>query len=385
VITDLGTRCEELYAPGDEVLPSEPLADAAATKSAAERAPSRSGEDRFGRSRKRFELLVSWLDREDAGKLEHSQLESRIADDGRELLCALFQDHLDLRGEREQRAEQVADERGVQRRAVERDHQRPLQTVFGEVDVKRMAYRARGEQNLYPADGVLNLPVERASHGVRRLTAIESSRGSFAEATGQVRERTGLALGKRQIEQLAVRAAVDFESFYATSARSPDSYDHNDDDDKDSSDDNKQSSDVLVLSADGKGIVMRADALRASTAKAARAASPKLKTRLSRGEKPNRKRIAEVGAVYEITPAPRTPQEVLAPNEDKTMPAPKAKRKWLTASVVEDAATVVADIFAEAQRRDPDHQRRWIALVDGSCRCRHEPSCAHLAGMPTSM
>ena len=217
MITDLGTRCEELYAPGDEVLPSEPLADAAATKSAAERAPSRSGEDRFGRSRKRFELLVSWLDREDAGKLEHSQLESRIADDGRELLCALFQDHLDLRGEREQRAEQVADERGVQRRAVERDHQRPLQTVFGEVDVKRMAYRARGEQNLYPADGVLNLPVERASHGVRRLTAIESSRGSFLEATSKVRER-GLALGRRQIEQLAVRPAVDFDSFCPTSA-----------------------------------------------------------------------------------------------------------------------------------------------------------------------
>ena len=34
-------------------------------------------------------------------------------------------------------------------------------------------------------------------------------------ATGQVRERTGLALGKRQVEELAVRAAVDFDAFYA--------------------------------------------------------------------------------------------------------------------------------------------------------------------------
>jgi hypothetical protein len=164
---------------------------------------------------------------------------------------------------------------------------------------------------------------------------------------------TGAQIGKRQVEQLAVRAAVDFESFYASSVRSPGEQDTDEDD-------------VLVLSADGKGIVMRADASRAQTAKAAQRASPKLKTRLSRGEKANRKRIAEVGAVYEVTPAPRTPQDVLAPTNDKTLPAPKTKNKWLTASVVEDAATVVADIFDEAQRRDPDGARRWVALVDGN-------------------
>jgi len=123
---------------------------------------------------------------------------------------------------------------------------------------------------------------------------------------------------------------------------------------------------VVVLSADGKGIVMRADALRPETAKAAQRASPKLKTRLSRGEKPNRKRIAEVGAVYEITPAPRTPEDVLSSTAQKTLPAPKAKRKWLTASVIEDAAAVVADVFDEAERRDGDHQRTWVALVDGN-------------------
>ena len=47
-------------------------------------------------------------------------------------------------------------------------------------------------------------------------------------------------------------------------------------------------------------------------------------------------------------------------------PAPTAKNKWLTASVVDDAATVISQIFGEAQRRDPDHQRTWIAMVDGA-------------------
>jgi hypothetical protein len=351
VIADLGTRCRELYAPADEVLLSGRPADGAATDLAGDDC---SGEDRFARSRERFEEIVGWLGEQDAVGLEHAQLESWLEADGRELLCALLQDHLDLRAEREQRVDVVADARGVERRAVEPGHHRSLGTVFGEVTVRRLAYRARGEQNLYLADGVLNLPDERASHGVGRLAAIEASRGSFDDALAQVRERTGLAIGKRQVEELAVRAAVDFESFYASVARSPDEADEDDNDD------------VLVLSADGKGIVMRQDALRAQTAKAAQRASPKLKTRLSKGEKANRKRIAEVGAVYEVEPAPRTPEDVLASTAEKALPAPKAKNKWLCASVAEDAAAVVADIFDEAERRDPDHERPWVALVDGN-------------------
>jgi hypothetical protein len=51
---------------------------------------------------------------------------------------------------------------------------------------------------------------------------------------------------------------------------------------------------------------------------------------------------------------------------DAQVPAPEAKHKWLSASVVEDAATVVATMFQEAERRDPEHQCRWVALVDGN-------------------
>jgi hypothetical protein len=347
VIADLGTRYGEVYAPVDELLLSADAAGGDATDLG--RDEDRGAEDPFGRSRERFAVIVDWLGDEPAGGLEHSELEARLACDGRELLRVLFQDHLDLRADCEQRLERVADSAGVTRETVEPGHHRPLQTVFGEVTVARLAYRRCGEENLHVADGILNLPVEQASHGVRRLAASESSRGSFDDATGQLRERTGLRIGKRQVEQLAVRAAVDFEEFYATRERAP-----------------TVREDVLVLSADGKGIVMRPDALRAATAQAAARASPKLKTRLSRGEKRNRKRIAEVGAVYEITPAVRAPADVLASAEEKTTPAPRAKSKWLTASVANDAAAVVGDIFAEAERRDPKHQRTWVALVDGN-------------------
>src|SRR5450759_929597 len=47
-------------------------------------------------------------------------------------------------------------------------------------------------------------------------------------------------------------------------------------------------------------------------------------------------------------------------------PAPRATNKWLTASVVDDAAHVLSALFAEAERRDPTHSRTWVALVDGN-------------------
>ncbi len=346
MITDSGARLRELYAPADEVLQAQAGCGPRAADGPA-------GGDAFARSREQLERIVGWLAAADADGVEHGELECRLESDGRELLRLLLQDHLDLRAVRERRVDVVSDEHGVERRTVEREHRRQLQSVFGEVTVSRLAYRQRGEENRHVADGVLNLPVEHASHGVRRIAATQSAHGSFEHATGQVRERTGLELGKLQVEQLAVRAAVDVEAFYAERVtaeqeREPDS------------------KDVLVISADGKGIVMRSDALRDATAKAAARASQKLKTRVSKGEKPNRKRIAEVGAVYDVEPVPRTPAEVLAPAKDKTQKPPKAKRKWLTASVVEDAATVIADIFDEACRRDGEHQRTWVALVDGN-------------------
>ncbi|HEY5986122.1 MAG TPA: ISKra4 family transposase, partial [Streptosporangiaceae bacterium] len=98
-------------------------------------------------------------------------------------------------------------------------HDRGLATVFGEVTVARIAYRARGRANLYPADAALNLPAEKHSHGLCRLAAVEAARGSFADAAAAVERATGVRVGKRQVEDLAARAAADIDDFYAAHAR----------------------------------------------------------------------------------------------------------------------------------------------------------------------
>src|SRR6266567_1501168 len=112
--------------------------------------------------------------------------------------------------------------------------------------------------NLYPADAMLNLPDELHSHGLRRLTAIESTRGSFDDARTAIERATGQKLGKRQLESLASHAAADFDGFYAERRRPTAG----------------AGEDLLVLSCDGKGVVMRTDALRPATAEAAAQARP---------------------------------------------------------------------------------------------------------------
>jgi hypothetical protein len=320
--------------------------------------PTSCADTAFSASRDRFEQVCSFLGDQEAGSLTHNELEQRLSLDVRELVRQLYQDHLDLRTVREQRLEKVVDADGIGRGSVEADHVRPLQTIFGAVEVTRLAYRRRGGRNLYPADAVLNLPRELHSHGLRALSAVEASRGSFEEAREAIRRVSGVRLGKRQLEQLAARAAADFESFYCQPTRGQAT---------------ATEGDLLILSADGKGIVMRPNALRPATAKAAGQATAKLATRLSKGEKRNRKRMAEVGAVYDLTPLARSATDIIGRDDQTPRPAaPRATNKWLTASVVDNAATVITAIFDQAQRRDPTRQRTWVALVDGA---KHQIDC----------
>jgi hypothetical protein len=142
--------------------------------------------DAFGRSRGCFEQIVVGLAAADADGQTHAELEEHLAGEGRELIRLLLQDHLDLRAVREPRQEQLVDVEQVAHTRVEPEHRRGLATIFGQVTVTRLGYRAVGARNLYPADARLNLPAEKYSHGLRRLAAVESVRGSFEQAAEAV-------------------------------------------------------------------------------------------------------------------------------------------------------------------------------------------------------
>jgi hypothetical protein len=306
----------------------------------------------FDRSRACFEAIVAELAGPQTSGHTHAQLEDFLHNgEGRELLRTLMQDRLDVQAAREQR-QQVVDADGVERTRAERGHQRGLATVLGQVTATRMAYRAPRAPNLYPADAALSLPTGKHSHGLRRLTALASARGSFADAGDAIERATGVRIGKRQVEALAQAAAADIVAFY-TARRPGPAPEH-----------------LLVMQFDGKGIVMITKALREATAKAAAQAERKLRTRLSPGEKNGRKRMAEVAAVYDAVPAPRTAADIIArgatTSRGSRKRGPKATGKWLTASVTHDIPAVISAGFNEAQRRDPTGRRTWVVLVDGN-------------------
>jgi hypothetical protein len=315
-------------------------------------------------SRKCFGELEDWMASAGAAGLQHGELEEQLDVRGRALLRQLFQDRLDLTAAREERRHDVTGPDGVPRTRAEKGRTRPLVTRFGQVTVSRIAYRSPGRSNVHPLDAALNLPEEKHSHGLRKLAAVEAARGSVEAAGGAVARATGVRIGKRQLEELARRAAAHVEAFYLWRAISP-----------------APEAWPLVLTFDGKGIVMLPGALRPATAKAAAAAEGKLATRLSPGEKNGRKRMAELACVYDAVPVPRTPEDVISTpaqkrRENKAQAAkpkgrgkprePQARGKWLTASVTDDIPAVIAAAFDEAERRDPQHKREWPVLIDGN-------------------
>ncbi|MEA3409737.1 MAG: ISKra4 family transposase, partial [Candidatus Eisenbacteria bacterium] len=237
---------------------------------------------------------------------------------------------------------------------------RGLATVFGPVTVERAGHGAEGEASLYPLDGQLNLPEELYSHELRRRAAEEASKSSFDETVETLAKYTGTRIAKRQVEEIVVRAAQDFDAFYESRRQ-------------ESQAPRAEQGSVLVITTDGKGVVMHKDDLRPATRKAAERRRNKMTTRLSKGEKRNRKRMATVAAVYTVAPYVRTPEQVhlaLARSEDgdgaeelPRRPRPEHKRVW--ASLVQEPAEVLEEAFREALDRDPDREKSWVSVVDG--------------------
>ena len=295
--------------------------------------------------------------------MKHSDLERLLAEQGQELLRQLYQDCVDQQAQAEVAGE-VVDAEGAERTR-KRQQQRELETIFGTVQVRRTGYGAEGQASLHPLDAQLNLPAERYSLELRRRAALEAAKNSFDETVQTLSEYTGAQIGKRQVEELVSRAAQDFDAFYEQRQEQQA-------EEQQTATDDALAAALLVISSDGKGVVMHQQDLRPATRKASAGKRSKLATRLSKGEKRNRKRMATVAAVYSVAPHVRTPEQmlaVLARAEDaehkrSSRPRPQHKRVW--ASVEQEPRQVLQEAFREALDRDPQRTRTWVAVVDGN-------------------
>ena len=322
--------------------------------------------DEYVAAREQFEKLMGELRSESSRILEHGEVESLIAREGNELLRRLMQGYLNQRTAAEERHEGVTGADGEERRHC-RARSRSLVTLFGEVTVRRMGYSGARLESVFPLDATLNLPPNKYSQGVRRKVGLEVAKGSFEEAVKAIQEGTGAEVPKRQAEELSRAISADFEEFYARppveDARRPE--EEASAPEEEARTPEGSSSDLLVMSTDGKGIVVRQQDLREATRKKAEATTHKLKARLSKGEKRNRKRMATVASVYEVAPHVRTAGQIMGQDESSTPKRPKVRNKRVWASLRQTPAEVIEEMFAEAERRDPKQERTWLVLVDG--------------------
>ncbi len=315
---------------------------------------TRSDNSIFSAADDAYAELKDWLEFGDSAALTESELQRVLEPRGREVMRRLLQAHTTLRCQNVPE-DPVVGEDGRHRTRIRRGALRQLATVFGVVEVVRQSFTGPATDSRFPVDADLNLPPERHSLEVRRRCALEAVRGSYDDGVAALAVATGARVAKRQFEGLAIRAAQDFDGFYErTMANNP----------------AVETGNILVLTSDAKGIVMRFEGLRPGTQKAAKQSEHKLTTRLSKGEKANRKRMATVCAVYTVKPWVRTPTSIVeqmrgaqAPAPTEPRPRPEAKRVW--ASVAKPAKRVIAEAFEEAHTRDPDATKRWVVLVDG--------------------
>lgn len=313
--------------------------------------------DAFAQARQAFESLPEFLCTEEAQGMSHSDMERELGERGRELMRQLYQAWLDQQAGAEADGP-VIDAAGQERRDTRPDHERDLETTFGTVRVGRTGYATDGEPSLHPLDAKLNLPDEKYSLEVRRRVAEEVTKSSFEEVSETLQRHTGAHMAKRQVEELACRAAQDFEVFYqARRQEAPGSH--------------AAAGALLVLTGDGKGVLLHRDDLREVTRTAAERQQRKLKTRLTQGEKPHRKRMATVASVYTIQPFERTPGQMLQmlarqPVEPALPPRPRPEEKRVWASLEQEPGEVLEEAFEEAVDRDPDRDKRWVSVVDGN-------------------
>jgi len=305
--------------------------------------------DEFAGVREQLALLVTGVRSAEVLRMQHDGVEEWIEDGTTELGRRLLQAHLDTRSKEEPERDHVEGADGVKRGEVKRIRTRQLESVFGEVQVSRTGYGKEGEASLFPLDAELNLPARKYSHRLQLRVVKGVAESSYDTTIESVVEATGGKVPKLQAEQIAIESADDFEAFYET--RQADAA--------------ESTADPLIITLDGKGIAMRREGLREATRKAADKELHKYKTRLSKGEKRNRKRMSTVAAVYTVPPHERT-AEMIMKLEDKLTAEPRTRDKRLWASLEREPLTVTEEAVQEAVRRDPHKLRPWAALVDGA-------------------
>jgi len=231
--------------------------------------------------------------------------------------------------------------------------QRPRRylSIFGELTISRWVYAERAGQKVEaaPLDARLSLPTDEFSYVLEDWLQRLCVKESFHEGVTSLRTLLGVAPSERAAEQMNQRLTHYAERFHLHRGTPPP----------------QEEGELLVATADGKGVPMRRPLLE----------RVRSGPRRGKGEKANKKQMAYVGAVYSIDRYRRTADDVL--NEvqrrerRKARPTPQHKRVWaeMTRLRAGESCSGRVQLFAElavaCHERDLQQQKTLVCLLDG--------------------
>lgn len=236
-------------------------------------------------------------------------------------------------------------------RRLEQLHTRSYHSIFGGLTIPRHVYGTREDQKIevVPLDARLGLPLGKFSYVLEDWQQRMCLKESFLEATGNLSDLLGVAPSVRAAEVMN-RKMAEFAPGFRQEQPTPPA---------------DEEGELVVFTADGKGIPMR----RPGAAK-----QPPSKRR-AKGEKANKKQMSYVGAVYTIDRFVRTPDDVLeelSRTEAKTH-RPKPRHKHVAAEmtrVIEGEecngrVSLFGVLSDEALARNHDQNKPVVAVMDG--------------------
>jgi hypothetical protein len=151
--------------------------------------------------------------------------------------------------------------------------------------------------SLFPLDAMLNLPPINIAYTLQKHFIQEVITNSFKEAREALMRWTGVSLSNDHAQQSVHDAAQDFVRFYTRQCAREQV--------------EARLLPVLVLTSDGKGVVVRTQDLRPATRKRALQAATSSQQHVTSPPRRYVRRIATVASVYEITRVSRTADDVV--------------------------------------------------------------------------
>lgn len=243
---------------------------------------------------------------------------------------------------------------------------RPYLSTFGPVNIERTVYSAGNHQREYaPLDALLGLPEGKFSFLLQDFAQMLGVDLAWAKDREVLERLLGARIPVSSLEDMNRRMAAGVPE-YRQQRESPPI---------------EQEGAILVASGDGKGIVMRKPQSESEQP------APSILPPATKGPQPGRKNMSVVGTLYSVDPYVRTPAQMLdilfretpRPADEPPRPRPCGKHVWaaLDAEFVDEDGeehsmsgldTTFDWLSEEWRKRDPQHDRPLVRLMDGEHR-----------------